>query len=246
MDIFQLEQTVKRRGDDFTLGPVDAHLAPGEILGVMGPNGAGKTTLLRMLWGFLRPDEGSVLVFDRVPHLEQVWIRMRAGYMTESPNFYEWMTGTRFLEFMAGFYPTWDWKRAHQLTELFDLEVEKTIGALSKGNRAKLNLIAALTHRPRLLVLDEPTSGLDPVVRTEILDALRRCTVEEETGIVLSSHVSDDLDRIADTVLMLNKGSVVEYAPVHVLLERYEQTRLEEVFLNAIGRIPTTRTAYRS
>ena len=246
MDIFKLEQIVKRRGDNFTLGPIDLNLVPGEILGVMGPIGAGKTTLLRILWGFLRPDEGRVLVFGRIPHLEQVWIRMRAGYITESPAFFEGMTGIRFLEFMSGFYPPWDWEHAYRLIDRFGLEVDKSVTALSRENRVKLGLIAAVTHRPRLLILDEPASGLDPVARIDFLDALRQISVQEETAVVLSSHESDDLDRIADTVLMLHNGQVVEYAATHVLVERYSQTRLEEVFHHAIGRIPAVGAAHRA
>jgi ABC-2 type transport system ATP-binding protein len=246
MNTFELDQVIKKRGDTFTLGPVSINLVPGEILGVMGPNGAGKTTLLRMLWGFVRPDEGRVSVLDRTPHLEQIWVRMQAGYMTESPAFYEWMTGIRFLEFMAGFYPTWDWEHAYRLIDRFELDAEKKVSALSKGNRVKLGLIAAVTHHPRLLILDEPTSGLDPVARIDILETLRQIAVEDETGIVLSSHISDDLDRIAHTALILNGGRVVESGPTHILLERYSRTRLEEVFLHAIGRLPAVGMAHHA
>ena len=246
MDVFQLEQTVKKRGDDFVLGPLDLHLSPGEILGIMGPNGAGKTTLLRLLWGFLRPDAGRVSVFGRTPHLEQVWIRLRAGYLPESLQFYDWMTVDRFLSFMAGFYPSWDWGHAFELLEQFGITAARTIGTLSKGNRIKLGLLAAVAHRPKLLILDEPTSGLDPLIRIDILHFLRCSAEENQTGIVLSSHVSDDLDRIADSVLMLNEGAVLEYAPAKVLLERYNETQLEAVFLNAVGRISTSRVPHRA
>ena len=246
MDVFQLEQAVKKRSDDFVLGPLDLHLSPGEILGVMGPNGAGKTTLLRLLWGFLRPDAGRVSVFGRTPHIEQVWIRLRAGYLPESLKFYDWMTVDRFLAFMAGFYPSWDWGHALELLEQFGITPARTIGALSKGNRVKLGLLAAVAHRPKLLILDEPTSGLDPLMRIDILHFLRCSAQEDGTGIVLSSHMSDDLDRIADSVLMLNDGSVLEYAPTKVLLDRTHETQLEAVFLNAVGRIPTSRVPHRA
>ncbi len=246
MEVFELEDVVKFRGPGFTLGPLSLRLGAGEILGIMGPNGAGKTTLLKLLWGFLRPDGGEIKVFGYVPHLEQVAVRIRAGYLAESPHFYEWMTAERFLLFIAGFYPSWDWSRAYELLEEFGLEASKQIDRLSKGNRIKLALIAAVSHRPQLLILDEPTSGLDPVVRVDILETLRRMAREANVGIVLSSHVSDDLDRIADTILMLDAGSVLEYAPTTALLERYGRHQLEEVFLNAIGRIPTTGTAHRA
>ena len=246
MDVFQLEGVTKDRGGNFTLGPMSLHLSPGEILGVMGPNGAGKTTLLRMLWGFLRPDGGRVSVFGRSPHLEQVWVRLRAGYLSEAPEFYRWMTARRFLSFIAGFYPSWEWSRADRLLEDFELDGGKKVGELSKGNRIKLGLIAAIAHRPQLLILDEPTSGLDPVIRIDILEFLRTLSRDDGAGVVMSSHVSDDLDRIADSVLMLNEGRVVEYAPAAVLLDRYGKSQLEDVFLHAIGRVPTARTAHRA
>ncbi len=246
MDIFQLENTVKKRGDQFVLGPLDLHLEPGEILGIMGPNGAGKTTLLRLLWGFLRPDAGRVSVFGRTPHLEQVWIRLRAGYLPESLRFYDWMSVERFLSFIAGFYPSWDWGRAFELLDQFGLKTTQTIGTLSKGNRVRLGLVAAVSHRPQLLILDEPTAGLDPLVRVDILDFLKRSALGDRTGIVMSSHVSDDLDRIADSVLMLNEGKVVEYAPTKVLLDRSNEVQLEAVFLNALGRIPTPGVPHRA
>ncbi len=204
----------------------------------MGPNGAGKTTLLKMLWGFLRPDGGRVSVFGRSPHLEQVWIRLRAGYMSESPNFYGWMTARRFLAFIAGFYPSWDWQQANRLLEEFGLNGDRKVEELSKGNRIKLGLVAAVAHRPQLLILDEPTAGLDPLVRVDILGFLENLVRHEGAGIVMSSHVSDDLDRIADSVLMLHEGMVKEYAPARVLLEKYNQSQLEAVFLDAIGRVP--------
>ena len=244
MDVFQLEGVTKDRGDNFTLGPMSLHLSPGEILGVMGPNGAGKTTLLRMLWGFLRPDGGRVSVFGRSPHLEQVWVRLRAGYLSEAPEFYRWMTARRFLSFIAGFYPSWEWSRADRLIEDFELDGGKKVGELSKGNRIKLGLIAAIAHRPQLLILDEPTSGLDPVIRIDILEFLHTLSRDDGAGVVMSSHVSDDLDRIADSVLMLNEGRVVEYAPAAVLLDRYGKSQLEDVFLHAIGRVPTARAAH--
>ena len=192
MDIFELDNVTKHRGAGFTLGPLSLHLSPGEVLGVMGPNGAGKTTLLKMLWGFLRPDGGRVSVFGRSPHLEQVWIRLRAGYMSESPNFYGWMTARRFLTFIAGFYPSWDWRQANRLLEDFRLSGDRKVDELSKGNRIKLGLVAAVSHRPELLILDEPTAGLDPVVRLDILDFLGNLVRHEGVGIVMSSHVSDD------------------------------------------------------
>jgi ABC-2 type transport system ATP-binding protein len=246
MNIFQLEHTIKRRGSNFVLGPLDLRLSPGEILGVMGPNGAGKTTLLRLLWGFLRPDSGRVSVFGKTPHMEQVSIRLQAGYLPESLRFYDWMTVERFLDFMAGFYPSWDWSRAVALLEQFGLARECLVGTLSRGNRVRLGLVAAMAHRPQLLILDEPTSGLDPLIRISILQFLNSLAAKSGAGIVMSSHVTDDLDRIADSVLMLHNGKVLEYAPTQVLLERSNKPQLESVFLDAVDRISSLGVSHRA
>jgi ABC-2 type transport system ATP-binding protein len=204
----------------------------------MGPNGAGKTTLLKLIWGFLRPDQGSVQVFGLTPHLDQLNVRLRSGYMAESTQFYGWMKAWKFLEFTACFYDTWEPEWVSELSGRFSVDLDKRIDQLSRGNRAKLALMAATAHRPRLLLLDEPTSGLDPIVRIDILEFLNDLSRNDGTAIVLSSHITDDLDQIAHKVLMLHEGRCVEFAPAAVLLRQYNLPKLETVFLHAIGKIP--------
>jgi ABC-2 type transport system ATP-binding protein len=238
METVRTEQLSKSYKGVFRLGPLDLRVAPGEILGIMGPNGAGKTTLLRLLWGFIRPDSGSIFIFGMQPHLEQVKIRLRAGYLSENPQFYSALTGRQFLQFVANFYEGWDSRRTDHLLEKFGVQSDLKIEKLSKGNRIKLGLISAVGHRPALLILDEPTSGLDPLVRLDILGFLRSLAREENVSILLSSHISDDLDQIADSVLMLNQGRVVEYARASFLLDKYGRMRLETIFVEAIGNRP--------
>jgi ABC-2 type transport system ATP-binding protein len=235
METVRTEQLCKAFKSVFRLGPLDLRVAPGEILGVMGPNGAGKTTLLRLLWGFMRPDRGSILVFGMHPHLEQVKVRLRAGYLSENPQFYPSFSAKQFLRFVGYFYESWDTTRAHRLLKEFGVEADLKIEKLSKGTRIKLGLISAVAHRPSLLILDEPTSGLDPLVRRDILRFLKNLARQENVSVVLSSHISDDLDQIADSVLMLNNGRVVEYARASVLLDKYGVPRLEAIFVSAIG-----------
>ena len=245
MHLFEIDQVLKARGDSFILGPLSLKLARGEILGVMGPNGAGKTTLLRLLWGFMRPDAGTISVLGMTPHLDQIRIRRHAGFVSDSVRFYEWMSVERYLRFVAGFYPSFDWEWACRLREDLGLGGSARIGELSRGNRAKLALVSAVAHQPALLILDEPTSGLDPLVRAEVLGILKKMA-ERGVGIVLASHVSSDLDQVAGSILMLEGGRAIEYAPARTLLDRYGRRRLEEVFIHAIERISRSGAAHRA
>jgi len=235
METIRTEQLFKSFTNVFQLGPLDLHVDPGEVLGIMGPNGAGKTTLVKLLWGFMRPDSGNISVFGMQPHLEQVKVRLRAGYLSQNPRFYPALTARQFLAFIGNFYERWDEKRAQSLLKRFKVEADLRIERLSKGNRAKLGLISAVAHQPSLLILDEPTSGLDPLVRREILKFLTKLAREENVSIILSSHISDDLDQIADSVLMLHKGRVIEYEAAASLLDKYNQPQLEKIFVTAIG-----------
>jgi ABC-2 type transport system ATP-binding protein len=217
METLRTEQLSKTLQGVFKLGPLDLRVAAGEVLGVIGPHGSGKTTLLRLLWGFVRPDGGRISIFGMQPHLHQVKVRLRAGYLSENPHFHASLTARQFLRFVGKFYEGWEESRTDRLLEQFGVRPDLNIEKLSHGNRIKLSLISAMGHRPSLLILDEPTSGLDLLSRTDILRFLKNLAREENTSILLSSHISDDLDYIANSVLMLNHGRVVEYARVSCL-----------------------------
>jgi ABC-2 type transport system ATP-binding protein len=230
METIRTEQMRKTFKGKFGLGPLDLRVAPGEILGVMGPKGAGKTTLLRLLWGLLRPDKGSISIFGMRPHQDYVDIRLRAGYVWDIPYLYPALAARQFLLFIGSFYDNWQRRRTYELLDEFGIDADAPIGSLSKSDRMKLLIVSALGHRPSLLMLDEPTSGLDPRVRLDILDFLRRLAREENTSIVITSQVGDDLDHLAESILMLKEGKVIEYARASELLIKYNQSRLEGVF----------------
>jgi ABC-2 type transport system ATP-binding protein len=215
MEALRTERLYKRFKDLFVLGPFDLRVDRGEILGVMGPNGSGKTTLLRLLWGFLRPDEGRISVFGMQPHLEQVKVRLRAGYLAGNPRFYSCFTARELLKFIGNFYQGWDESRTERLLQEFGVQPTLRIEELSHGDRMKVGVISAVGHHPSLVILDEPLSGLDPRTRMEILAFVRTLAKKENVAFLISSHISDDLDHTADSILMLKDGRAVEYARGH-------------------------------
>lgn len=211
-------------------GIIDVSFAvqPGEIFGFLGPNGAGKTTTIRVLLGFLSPTRGRARVFGFDCWRESTQVKGRVGYIPGDVRFWENMTGYEFLEFMAGFRSRIDPQRRRHLLERFQVEVDKRIKHLSRGNRQKLALVNAFLHDPPLYILDEPSSGLDPLMQQELLVFLRE---ERDRGkaIFLSSHQLPEVERVADRVGIIRDGRLVAVLTVEELKRR--RTRPMEVAL---------------
>jgi ABC-2 type transport system ATP-binding protein len=210
MEIIRTEQVSKRLGRTFLLGPVDLRVGPSEILGVLGPVGSGKTTLLRLLWGFIRPDQGCISIFGMQPHLNQPKLRRSVGYLAQNPRFHSDCTVKQSLQFTGRFYGGWDETYGSRLLGRVDIDPCSKIHKLSSGDQVKVAIIAACSHKPALLLLDEPISTVDHMSRREILRFLRRLAVEERVAMLLSCRLPDDLDYIADSVLMLRDGQEVK------------------------------------
>lgn len=198
-----------KRFPGFQLGPLDLRLEPGTVLALVGPNGSGKTTTLNCMAGLVVPDEGGTEVFGAPVHPARPSYRRDVGYVGEESGFFLRWTARRNLDFMAEQMPEWSSDRANRLAERFGLPLDKSVSKLSRGNRTKLALVAALAHGPRLLLLDEPTSGLDPVVRAEVLDVLWEITEDGEHAVLYSTHVLSDINRLADELAFLRDGQIV-------------------------------------
>jgi ABC-2 type transport system ATP-binding protein len=209
MEIVRTEQVSKRIGRTFLLGPLDLRVGPGQILAVVGPDGSGKTTLLRLLWGFIRPDQGCISIFGMQPHLSQPKLRRSVGYLAQNPRFHSDWTVKQSLQFTGGFYGGWNESYGSRLLGCVDIDPYSKIHELSNGDQVKVAIVAACSHKPALLLLDEPTSAVDHMSRREILRFLRILVVEERVSMLLSCRLSDDLDYIADSVLMLRDGQAV-------------------------------------
>jgi len=202
-------QALRKCYREFTLNSIDLEVHAGSILGIIGPNGAGKTTLVKLIMNQITPDGGTVRVFDLDHASSEKEIKNRVGYVGEEQHFYRRRTVEWTGRFVARFFTNWDQDRFESLLEEFGISRTKRTGQLSKGMKAKLAMAIALSHGAELLILDEPTSGLDPIIRREILNILRDVARDENRTVILSSHISEDLSRIADRLAFMNNGEII-------------------------------------
>ena len=213
---------------EFTLNEVNLHVPAGIVLGIVGPNGAGKTTLVKLIMNQILRDGGSVEVFDLDYEHSENEIKNRIGYVGEEQYFYRKRTVAWIGRFVRRFFRDWDQVRFETLLSEFKISPSKKIGQLSKGMKTKLALALALSHSAELFVLDEPTSGLDPIVRREILDRLQEVAVDENKTVVLSSHISEDLSRIADHLTFMNGGEIILQGEKDELLSNWKRIHYDD------------------
>lgn len=211
---------VQKHYRDFKLGPLDLTVPTGTIVGLVGENGAGKTTTLRLLCGVSRPDAGQVTLLGGRP--TDPALRRRIGVMFEDAYFYGTLTARQIGKSMAGIFgEQWDAARFDGMLDRFGLDPKKKVQAYSRGMRMKLSLATALAHDPELLVLDEATAGLDPVVRGEMLDLFLEYIQDERHSILMSSHISSDLEQVADSIAYLHRGQLLFQEDKDTLLQEY-------------------------
>jgi len=199
----------KRFGRKEALRDVSLRVKRGQVFGLVGENGAGKTTLIQHLLGAYQAKTGSVRVFGIDPVYDPTAVLARIGYLSEDRDLPKWMRVRELMRYTQAFYPNWDPAFAEKLREEFGLAPEAKIGNLSRGELARAGLLAALAHRPELLLLDEPSSGLDAVARQHILAAVVRTVADEGRTVVFSSHLLEEVERVADHVAMVHEGRVV-------------------------------------
>ncbi|MEM9598540.1 MAG: ABC transporter ATP-binding protein [Acidobacteriota bacterium] len=197
---------------------VSLRVEPGEVVGLAGPNGAGKTTLLRILMGFLEAQRGSVRVLDEDPRSRRQLSEI--GWMPESPGFPARLKVGQLIEFQAASFPKWDSGLAAELEERLGIARDVRTGDLSRGQGARLALLFALAHRPRLLILDDPTLGLDPAGRRLLLGELLGAACDAGTGILISTHLLAEAEWSLDRLVILKEGRVVLDEPVDSLKTR--------------------------
>jgi len=229
VNVVEISGLTRRFGQKTALDAVSLSIPRGRVHGLVGENGAGKTTLIRHLLGLLRAESGTVRVFGLDPVADPVGVLSRIGYLSEENDLPGWMRVHELLRYSRAFHPAWDDALAGELTRSFLLDPDARIKDLSKGQKARAGLVVALAHRPDLLVLDEPSSGLDPLVRRDILEAVMKTTAGEGRTVLFSSHLLDEVERVADHVTMIRAGRIVLDAPLDAIREAHGS--LERAFV---------------
>jgi ABC-2 type transport system ATP-binding protein len=218
--VLRTQGLLKSYGRVQALRGVDLEVRRGEIFGFLGPNGAGKTTTIRCLLDLIRPDGGVARVLGIDPQADPVAVQARSGYLPGELRLNDNHTAERQLRFFSDMRGgTADWEYVRLLAGRLELDLERPIKNLSKGNKQKIGVVQALMHRPELLILDEPTSGLDPLMQQEVLGLLQQARADGAT-IFFSSHIMSEVQAVADRVAMIRQGQIVEVAETQALIDR--------------------------
>ena len=206
---------------EFSLKDVSFALPKCYIMGFVGQNGAGKTTTIRTILNMAHMDSGSVKIFGLDSVKDDVKIKQDIGVVYDDLYFASHLNAKQIESQIKGFYANWDSRQYYTYLEKFNLPKNKKVGSFSKGMKMKFMLATALSHNAKVLILDEPTSGLDPVARDELLDILAEYIQDEERSILFSTHITADLERIADYITILHDGKVFYSGTKDELMEKY-------------------------
>jgi ABC-2 type transport system ATP-binding protein len=214
---------LRKEYPEFVLDDIEWNVPKGYVMGLIGPNGAGKTTTIKLIMNLIESDGGYVKIFglDNIQNEKQ--IKNKIGYVGEEQYFYDHKSAAWTGEFVSHFYDKWDRERYQSLLEQFEIPPRKRIRKYSKGMKVKLSLAVALSHNPELIMLDEPTSGLDPIIRREVIDFLKTFTEENNKTVILSSHITDDISRIADYITYMINGRIVMTESKDALLSNWKK-----------------------
>ena len=193
--------------DRFLLDHVSFQVPKGRIVGFIGENGAGKSTTINLILDELKRDDGQIQIFGKENTISAV--KEDIGVVFDECNFHDVFNVSDIEKILSGVYKSWDSNLYRQYLKKFKIPERKQIGSFSKGMKMKLSIICAMAHKPKLLILDEATTGLDPVVRDEMLDLFLEFIQDEECSIFFSSHITSDIQKIADYVILIHQGKII-------------------------------------
>lgn len=237
-DILEVENLCKTyEKSDFRLKDVSFCVPGGSIMGFVGENGAGKTTTINCILNALFKDSGTVRIFGKEMADEDTSIREDLGVVFDNSSFSGQLDAGKLSRVMAGIYSRWDHEEFVRNLEKFQIPDNKKIRTFSRGMSMKLSIAVALSHQPKLLILDEATTGLDPVVRDEILDVFLDFVQDEDHSILLSSHITSDLEKIADYITFIHQGAILLTASKDELIYEYAVMRCKQSQFDAVEKL---------
>lgn len=219
-NVIQLNNVCKTY-KDFSIDEMNLTIKKGYVTGLIGTNGAGKSTTIKMMMNLIKPDAGEVKVFGQSYVEHEKAIKERIGFVYDSNVFFEGMNLQDIRRIVGPAYKQWSDKRFYDYVERFELPLKKSIRHFSKGMQMKASLAIALSHEAELIIMDEPTAGLDPVFRRELLDLLQDVILDGNRTILFSTHITTDLERIADYIAFINDGQLVFNQEAHTVPEKY-------------------------
>lgn len=202
-------QNLTKKYDGFTLNDVSFHVPKGSIMGFIGQNGAGKTTTIKALLNIIQIDAGTIRMLGLDNIKDEIEIKKRISVVFDELPFQDIFSAKQIARILCDIYPAWDNQIYESYLERFQLPMKKKVGEFSKGMKMKLQIATALSHHAEMLIMDEATTGLDPVVRNEILDIFLEYLQDENHSILMSSHITSDLEKVADSVTFIDKGKIL-------------------------------------
>ncbi len=230
--VLKVDRLVKKY-EKFSLKDVSFNIPKGYIMGFIGQNGAGKSTTIKCIMDLVKPDSGKIEVFGMDSIKESVSIKQRLGYVSEEQYFYDDATVKWIGNFTGKFFSEWSCEQFLRLLDRFKIDGSKKIRELSKGMKMKLSLALALSREAELLILDEPTSGLDPVSRDEVLDVFLEFMQDENHSILFSSHITSDIEKIADYITVIDDGSINLSDNKDSVLSKWKMVKIENRYYDS-------------
>ena len=233
-NVIEIRGVTKDYGD-FKLDNISFAVPEGSVCGFIGQNGAGKTTMIRIILDAINRDGGEVYVFGKSIDKDSAALREDIGVVFDEMGFHDFLTAKQINTIMKNVYKNWNEEKYFEYLKRFSLPTKKACGSFSRGMRMKLQIAAALSHEAKLLIMDEPTSGLDPVVRNEMIQIFREYVVEEDHTILLSSHITGDLEKLADEVVFIDGGKIVLQGNKDEILEKHGILRCKKDEVGSIS-----------
>ena len=214
-------KNLSKKYKEFELKDINFSLTKGVIMGFVGENGAGKTTTIKAILNLIKKDSGEIKIFGSKLEDNEKEIKENIGILLDDSFLSEYLSPVDLNKIMKNIYKNWDEKLYFKYLKEFKLPEKSRIKDFSSGMKTKVKIIVALSHHPKLLILDEPTSGLDPVARNEVLDIFQEFMEDEENSILVSSHITSDLERVADYITFINEGKIVFVKDKNELLNSF-------------------------